>query len=152
MGLPSTRGVGAVREPPLRRGGKGSVRGALRGPPVGEDSSAGGRGMQEKNGVGRTTPDFGAGFWHFHAGRGTHLSSRSHRPPTCPLPGQPGRAQNTECHARGAQVAFYVGILCGNEAGRRIFRRKTRSDRWLWRCRQSDGSPHTLRGGRGPGL
>ena len=96
MGVPSTRGRSGLS----RRGGKVSLQGALRGPPVGEDSSACGRGMQEKNGGRRTTPDFAAGFGCFQAGRRTLLSSRSHRPPTCPLPGQPVRAQNTECHPR----------------------------------------------------
>ena len=37
---------------------KGSLRGALRDQPIGEDRSTGGSGMQEENGTDRTTPDF----------------------------------------------------------------------------------------------
>jgi len=43
-----------------RRAGNGCLREALGGPPVGEDRSTGGSGMQEKNGTARTMLDLAA--------------------------------------------------------------------------------------------
>jgi len=58
MQIPSTRGE-SWPEPPGRVWEE-SLRGVLRDPPVGEDRSTGGRGMQEENGGGRTETDFTA--------------------------------------------------------------------------------------------